>query len=171
MIAAHLLTARPHGRAILRAVPIAFALLASSACHDTGTDLRAEPVRHAYAADRVYNCPVPFVHEAAGTFHVWEGADLVLRQGGGVELTFYSRHGSGEDAINWQADTLRVQGSYVRDGFALRFVFDEGYTGRVPMEAELAPEGRLLAAFPDGSQMEFVPMDQKPTGPAEPCQA
>lgn len=138
---------------------------------DTATALRDAPVYRAYAADRVYHCPVPFFYETAGITHVWEGADLVMRFGGRVELTYYSRFGSGDDPINWQADTLRVLGTYSRDGFIVRFTFDEGFTRAVPMEGELLEDGRMLAATADGSQLEFVPLDQRPGGEPEHCEA
>lgn len=147
-------------------------LISALACYEEpGTGLGRAAVFRAYAADRVYHCPVPFFYTTAGMTHVWEGADLVLLVGDGAELTYYARYGSGDEAINWQADTLRVAGTYERDGAILRFHFDEGFMRPVPMEAEIYEDDRLLAAFPDGSQMEFVPASERPTGPPEYCEA
>jgi len=150
----------------------ALALISAGCFEDEpGFGVRDAPVLHAYAADRIYHCPVPSWDSAGSVIQVYEGAELVLRSGNLAQLTFYSSHGSGADPDAWQADTLRVTGTYRRDGFTLEFRFDEGYVRSVHAVADMLEEGRLTFAFEDGGALEFVPIEQKPTGPAEYCDA
>jgi hypothetical protein len=153
---------------VSRALIGCIAAMTAAACYESVTETREAQVLSAYAADRVRQCAVPFFDGDSTFIEIYDGADLVLRVNNRVELSIYTRLGNPLYPDDVQPDTLRVSGTYERDGFTLRFRFDEGYTRTVLMEGEIVEGGRLLLGGEDGN-MEFVPVAERPTGPAEYC--